>query len=784
MSLKEPETPSQSCPACGTLVDLGAEEPLARATCPQCGEKIRVERAFDNFVLLETLGVGGMGSVYKARDTRLDRLVALKLLRKELSDDPAEAARLQQEARATAAVNHPNVIQVYSSGSDHGQFYLVMELVDHGSLDDLMEQEKRVPEERALETAMQVARGLQAACEKGLIHRDVKPANILFADEGTAKIGDFGLAVVAEQKAEARNEIWGTPYYVAPERLNNEPEDFRSDIYSLGATLFHAIAGRPSIEGETNSASALRQLKNEPIDLGMHAPEVSGETRRIINRMLAPEPAQRFASYDELIEQLQQAHRALSDGDGKRKDASNWRGWKLFAALAALLALFLGGGYFFATKVSPRSAAVENQATSPSDRSAALTQQYEDARRQLLAGKYDAASSVFARLAAETPNAQPLLNWIRLHRGLAALLGGQPAQAKEAFSEVERAGPFSMARGDAALARFFVETAKSAAASGAITAPVSSSRETSSVQPFSLFLFAAKNWQLSAFPAASALFEQFLASQPSGKFAWINDYKPLARKYVDDYKRYAAWKAIPQRSTTSGEINAALSGLREVLQKVQSKTALSGALQAEEAKLTAQLSAREKTENELREQERKKVLERETPLWEAARAGYRSRIALYDFAGAQAAISAPALTDSSLKEERAAAEKKARWLIDWKEKLIADINRAGFAGPVTDIAGTEYKAPIVRATAARMTLKLPPYGTAEIDWTKLSPKMLLTISRAFIQPNAPDAADRKWLCAVFASETGQGEEARALSGEAAKAKPEYRDQLRLILSSP
>ncbi len=141
-----PEILQQKCPRCGAIVNVPDAEPLARVPCPSCGEMLRIERAFDHFILVETLGVGGMGSVYKARDTRLDRLVALKLLRKELSADPAEAARLEQEARLTAAINHPNVVQVYSSGSAHGQIYLVIELVDHGSLDDLMAELKRVPE--------------------------------------------------------------------------------------------------------------------------------------------------------------------------------------------------------------------------------------------------------------------------------------------------------------------------------------------------------------------------------------------------------------------------------------------------------------------------------------------------------------------------------------------------------------------------------------------------------------------------------------------------------------
>src|SRR5437660_3796003 len=279
---------TQACPACGTAIDTTDAEPLARVACPRCGEKMRVERTFDALVLLETLGLGGMGTVYKARDTLLDRFVALKLLRKDLAGDKDHTFRLREEARVAASVNHPNVIQVFSSGTDHGQFYVVMELVDHGTLDDLIEKRNRLSEEQVLESGIQVAKGLRAAYQQGLIHRDVKPANILFVDEQTAKISDFGLAGAATQKSETREEIWGTPYYVAPERLNNAPEDFRSDIYSLGATLFHTIAGKPPMEGETTSAMELRELKSNPPDLRTVAPQAESETARVSNRILAP----------------------------------------------------------------------------------------------------------------------------------------------------------------------------------------------------------------------------------------------------------------------------------------------------------------------------------------------------------------------------------------------------------------------------------------------------------------------------------------------------------------
>ncbi len=126
---------TQACPACGTAIDTTGAEPLAQIACPNCGETTRVDRTFDHFVVVEMVGVGGMGTVYKARDTHLDRFVALKLLRRDLSGKEDHNVRLQQEARIAASVNHPNVIQVFDSGTDHGQFYVVMELVDPAGFD-------------------------------------------------------------------------------------------------------------------------------------------------------------------------------------------------------------------------------------------------------------------------------------------------------------------------------------------------------------------------------------------------------------------------------------------------------------------------------------------------------------------------------------------------------------------------------------------------------------------------------------------------------------------------
>jgi serine/threonine protein kinase len=561
----------QTCSACGTAIDTSSAEPLARVTCPKCGEKIRVERSFDHFVLLETLGVGGMGTVYKARDTLLDRFVALKLLRKDLGGDKEHASRLQQEARVAASVNHPNVIQVFSSGTDHEQFYIVMELVDHGTLDDLIEQRKRLPEEQVLESGIQVARGLRAACRQGLIHRDVKPANILFIDEQTAKISDFGLAGAATQGSATQGVIWGTPYYVAPERLNNQPEDFRSDIYSLGATLFHAVAGKAPIEEATNSAAVLLDLKKQPFNLRDIAPEVSEATASVFQQMIAADPAQRFSSYDELVLHLEQAQRGLGGRDNV--DLARQRSRRGFLIAGALLIALLAAAAIFIARKPP---------------------------------------------------------------------GNSPARA---------------------------------------------------------------------LPTSSV---------PSGR--------PDAKE-----KSPAHRVASPQ---PAGIATGAEAG--------------------------------------------SKIRDQETASWNEALANYREQITLYDFGEASEAIKNVQLSNASLKQAQEAVGKRTQWLIDWKNKLIDDLNREHFTSAIADNSGAQYKG-IVSATDESLSLKLP-YGIARIMWTNLTPKTLLTVSSSFIRAGALDVADRQWWCAAFASEFGETQIAREFAEAAAKSKPQYRDQISQLFS--
>ncbi len=709
----------QICPACGASFDTSDAEPLARMECPNCGEKVRAERMFDNFLIVETVGVGGMGTVYKARDTLLDRFVALKLLRKDLEGRLDETVQLQQEARMAASVNHPNIVQVFSSGTDHGQFYLVMELVERGSLDDFIEQHTRLPEEQVLEAGIQTAKGLRAAYAKGLIHRDVKPANILFADEHVAKIGDFGLAGIA---AEARGEIWGTPYYVAPERLNQQPEDFRSDIYSLGATLFHALAGRAPIEGETNSATQLRALKQQPLLLSVVAPEVSPETARVLQRMIAPEPAQRFSSYDELVAELERAYKKLTGRDVIDAATAKRRTRRIITAGAAVL-LIVALAVFVFVRNTQKQIAIFSTAIPISE----LEKQAAEARHQLVLNHYNVAGTAFGRIATAARNRQPLYDWARLQQGLAAMIGRDDGQAREAFQAVEKAGVKGFAREDVDLANFMVATSKTLLSPGRVQSGQLSVKGPSWPELFGLFPFALKDISQLDVQDAVPLLDQFTKAQPTGKFAWIAELKPIAQKYLDDCRFYLSWKAKANPASKAGPAS-------DPKKQLKTRSAISDAILGKEKQVASTIKS-----------------EQSQPPRQLTQ-----------------------------KELGAAAQKKAQWLADWKKKLIDDLNHKQFSGAFVDTSGAEYTG-VTSADNQTVALKLP-YGIARVPWSKLPPKTLLTIATSFIQPNAPDAADRQWLCAVYANATNQGDAARQLAEAAVQSRPEYRGQINLLFA--
>jgi hypothetical protein len=253
---------------------------------------------FGHFLLEKELGHGGMGGVYLARDKMLDRKVAIKVMLKELGSDPKFVERFQREAQAAARLNHPNIAQIYSFGQEQGMPYIAMELVPGGSLDKDMEANPGCLDlVRVMRIGQQLVDALALAADQGLVHGDVKPENVLYAEDGTAKLVDFGLAAMQGDS----NEIWGTPYYISPEKCRRQKIDFRADIYSLGGTLYHALTGQPPFEGEDANAVVRARFEGAPLKPSEVRPDIPPEIDAIIMRMLELEPAMRYPTYQSLM---------------------------------------------------------------------------------------------------------------------------------------------------------------------------------------------------------------------------------------------------------------------------------------------------------------------------------------------------------------------------------------------------------------------------------------------------------------------------------------------------
>lgn len=259
----------------------------------------------------QIIASGGMGTVYRAYDKVLEREVAIKLVKKEVAEDPQVMESFYREARAGAALNHTNIIHVYTFDHFEEQPFLVMELADSGSLDNRIDAQGALPELSVLDVGIKVASALDTALKHNLLHRDIKPGNILYNAEGEPKLVDFGLARNAEDDGSQESSVWGTPYYVAPEKIQREGETFHSDMYSLGGTLYHALTGHVPFEAETVEEVIAGHVHTPLTPPNQVRTDVTEATSEAIVHAMAKKPEERFGTYDEFIMALTSARSLL-----------------------------------------------------------------------------------------------------------------------------------------------------------------------------------------------------------------------------------------------------------------------------------------------------------------------------------------------------------------------------------------------------------------------------------------------------------------------------------------
>ena len=266
----------------------------------------------DRYEIIEKIGSGGMADVYKAKCHRLNRYVAIKILKQEYSGDKNFITKFRGEAQSAAGLSHPNIVSVYDVGEDNGLHYIVMELVEGITLKKFIEKKGRLAIKEAVGIAIQIAQGLEAAHNNHIIHRDIKPQNIMISREGKVKVADFGIAKAVSANTYTQNAI-GSVHYLSPEQARGGYCDEKSDIYSLGVTLYEMLSGTLPFAGENTVSVALLHIQSEPQPLRELVPGVQYSLDRIVQKCMQKRPENRYLSASELIVDLK---RSITNPEG------------------------------------------------------------------------------------------------------------------------------------------------------------------------------------------------------------------------------------------------------------------------------------------------------------------------------------------------------------------------------------------------------------------------------------------------------------------------------------
>jgi eukaryotic-like serine/threonine-protein kinase len=570
------------CYACGAPMNIASIAPYSRVVCPECKAENRVKKQFGPYVVNRRHAIGGMSSVFVAHDETLGREVALKILSEEYSKDEKRIAAFEQEARLMASFSHPNVVRVLTTGRSFGRFYIAMEFVPGGHFEHQIKEKGKISETELLPLAIQVAEGLKGAQAAGLIHRDIKPGNILLDAEGNAKIVDFGLALVTKGGKATATEIWATPYYVPPEAIEGQAEDFRSDIYAFGATFYHALAGKPPCDEETTVTDKLRNAKKHIVPLKRAAPDLLDETCAVIDRAMAYEPIQRFASYDSLINGLKAALKAAHGETAKdthgvtkaERRAERRRNFLLGCAavigvigLAALIAVKIQG-FEKTSKPPAQTVLVLGDPETGGDRPVEVADRYGQARKAMEKREFRKAEERFAALLGDSAVQEPTRTWAGLQAVVAAMMDGRMDDARKMAGVVEKhlsAAPAGIDSGLLSGVLPVLEKMRWPRFIDAATLDLGSGGN----ERFMGYLIAGlKNWEQGGLDQAVPFFRKIANERQLGGDVIMAWYQQAVRAYLSDHKALASLEpeadpATPEACRESiGKLDELLSGIK------------------------------------------------------------------------------------------------------------------------------------------------------------------------------------------------------------------------------
>ncbi|MEI8247569.1 MAG: protein kinase [Lentisphaerota bacterium] len=364
-----------SCHSCLQKLDVSDLEPFSHFACPSCGADMIAPKWFGNYLLEEQCGQGGMANVYRALDLTLDREVAIKVLKDEISMMEHSANLFLHEARIAAALNHYGIIPIYSCGEFEKQPFFVMQYMGNGSLEYHIRLQQEIPLDKVIRWMIDIAEGLDNARRHGIIHHDVKPGNIMLDSDGNVKIGDFGIAhAIFDNRSNQLVEVtgsWGSPHYVSPEKLEEGKEDFQGDIFSLGVTFYELLTGIAPFDSSEQDEMLRQRRENAFIPVDELRGDVTPVLSSLVRRMLAYEPLDR-PGYREIIRDLNNVLKIISPHKDINKQKTVNAGPLFYLrakhyAIAALCLIAIIAGCLIIYNISPKAVKAVSEKNSNAD---------------------------------------------------------------------------------------------------------------------------------------------------------------------------------------------------------------------------------------------------------------------------------------------------------------------------------------------------------------------------------------------------------------------------------
>ena len=779
------------CPECGKALDVSGLAPYAKIECPHCAAVIRVRTTMGQYEITGPLGEGGMSQVFRALDRNLGREVALKILHQSLSRDESLIAMFEREAKLTASIVHPNVVKVYTVGRDHGYLFIAMELLQAISLEQLIANKGAISEAEVLGIALDVSRGLRAAHEEQLIHRDIKPGNMLVTGEGTTKLVDFGLAL--QQGGEDLSEdLWATPFYVPPEKLEGAPDTFLGDIYSLGATLYHALAGKPPFDANTSSMDELKAIKKNTVDLKSAAPGLSKPTIRLVEKMMAYRPEDRVASYDELIAQIEAVRRRQFGIEEAGRGRTRKQRVGMFAGIGGAALVALAGVIVLA--MSGRDTAEEGDLTigggerviSVGDQT--ITTIFHTARDQFAAGRFREAEENFARLVADQGAPASTRIWSHFFRGTIQLFQGEEALARESYAYVLDLSPEEGAGNAEAIA--FLKRASAFLSDPLPVAADEAAFSPDSIEALGLLAAGLKNWQAGQFASGADFLGRFSGTVVPGEFPWLGLLQGTVKPFLEDW---TLLQSLPNPSAAATDLEAQAAALKKAVDALRTRGAAPRVVKrrldriTEIRELAAKAAAPEPgpvtgpaalpappadavpSPAEQAELDRLKALVvslrsyTDTLLFSAVTVRLK-----------EDTFSTPLV--SAVRDELVRGSEEAA---KFPSRLAEGFTLKPYEGVIRRRAGKPLEASITSATTEALVIDLG-FGPNEVDLGDFAPDWLIEAGMQVLPP-LTGSTSRDWESILFFGLfTGQGDLVAAKAGELAAVDPEFARRWSLV----